>query len=124
MVPSEMKPGGKLPDDFMRCIQRLVSEYQPRTVILFGSRARGDYHEESDIDLLLVKDTGEPFLKRPDRVMAILQDKPNIQVLVYTPLEIEKMLQRGNDFIETILSEGVVLYGSEPAGGNQVAFPG
>lgn len=32
-------------------IKDLAKEYQIKKVILFGSRARGDYHTTSDIDL-------------------------------------------------------------------------
>ena len=32
-------------------IKRIAEEYEVKRVILFGSRARGDYHRASDIDL-------------------------------------------------------------------------
>lgn len=35
-------------------VMRLVAELHPERVVLFGSHARGDIHEASDIDLLLV----------------------------------------------------------------------
>ena len=34
--------------------RRLVDEFHPDYVYLFGSRARGDYHEDSDYDLMVV----------------------------------------------------------------------
>jgi predicted nucleotidyltransferase len=33
----------------------LVKYYKPEKIILFGSTARGDYHTNSDIDLLIIK---------------------------------------------------------------------
>ena len=35
-------------------VHSLAARFQPERVILFGSRARGDHHEHSDIDLLVV----------------------------------------------------------------------
>jgi len=33
----------------------IVSEINPDKIILFGSRVRGDYHEDSDYDILVLK---------------------------------------------------------------------
>ena len=38
----------------------VVAYFRPRRVILFGSRARGDYGPDSDIDLLVVVDDDTP----------------------------------------------------------------
>jgi len=35
-------------------IQILKQEFQPKKILLFGSRGRGDHHTQSDYDLLLV----------------------------------------------------------------------
>jgi predicted nucleotidyltransferase len=38
----------------------VVAYFRPRRVILFGSRARGDFGPDSDIDLLVVVDDDTP----------------------------------------------------------------
>ena len=38
-------------------IQRLVEVAQPEKIILFGSAARGEMGPNSDVDLLVIKDT-------------------------------------------------------------------
>jgi predicted nucleotidyltransferase len=43
----------------------LVSECQPEKIILFGSYAQGTAHEDSDLDLAIVKETDLPGFKRP-----------------------------------------------------------
>ncbi len=40
-------------------VHRLVTRFAPQRIVLFGSRARGDFGESSDYDLLVVVD-GEP----------------------------------------------------------------
>lgn len=42
----------------------LVAAYAPERIILFGSFAYGEPDEDSDIDLLIIKDTHERFLDR------------------------------------------------------------
>ena len=47
-----------------RRVDKLVKEYAPRQAILFGSHACGTPNRDSDIDLLIVKETEEPFTER------------------------------------------------------------
>ncbi len=48
----------KAPDPKARAVARAVGEaVRPNRVILFGSRARGDYSPHSDIDLLIITDS-------------------------------------------------------------------
>ncbi len=41
----------KVPDRILRDLCRMAEEHDIREIILFGSRARGDHRERSDIDL-------------------------------------------------------------------------
>ena len=50
---------------------RLVTGYSPVKVILFGSHAYGEPGEDSDIDLLIIKDTSERFWSRLATVRAL-----------------------------------------------------
>lgn len=87
-----------------------LKEYEPRQVILFGSYARDDVNEGSDIDLIIIKDTEDGFWERIEQVLELCKDYPTLEPLVYTPKELEKMVAEGNDFILTALEEGKVLY--------------
>ncbi|MEA3355752.1 MAG: nucleotidyltransferase domain-containing protein [Candidatus Bipolaricaulota bacterium] len=73
-------------------------------VYLFGSFARGDIHEGSDIDLIIVGDFNERLFKRIERVLE-LTDLP-IEPLVYTREEIDEMIKEGNPLILHALKEG------------------
>ena len=91
-------------------LQRLVEGYDPERVVLFGSRARGDAAPGSDIDLLVVKKTSRRFLDRLLDVMEVMEPDEPVDVLVYTPEELEDMVRRGNPFVTHALSEGRDLY--------------
>ena len=83
----------------------------PVRVIVFGSFARGDTHEGSDLDLIVVKDTDERFFDRIGRVRDAAHGLGlDVQPLVYTPAEFQDMLAQGNSFLETVLADGVVAY--------------
>jgi predicted nucleotidyltransferase len=53
-------------------ITQLISalrDYDPEQVILFGSRARGDADEHSDLDVAIIKETDERFMDRPGKAL-------------------------------------------------------
>ena len=43
-------------------VNRIVMEVDPEQIILFGSQARGDTHEHSDVDLIVIE--AEPYCHR------------------------------------------------------------
>jgi len=96
-----------------KIVRCLVKGYQPQRVILFGSLAGGNPDEDSDIDLLIVKDTDETPLARRVRVRKLVSD-PNRRVplspLVLTPGELAHRLDLGDPFYREIISRGEVLY--------------
>ena len=56
MTPAAIEPlWAVTPEKLSEAVRRLVAAAQPRQIILFGSRARGDAREDSDVDLLIVK---------------------------------------------------------------------
>ncbi|MFO8018710.1 MAG: nucleotidyltransferase domain-containing protein [Promethearchaeia archaeon] len=85
-------------------IQRLKIELSVDFVYLFGSFAKNEVHEGSDIDLLIVGEFNEPFLKRIEKVLD-LTELP-IQPLVYTNREFEEMVDARNPLIREILKTG------------------
>jgi len=87
-----------------------LKTYAPERVILFGSHARGDTHQGSDIDVLIIKETERKFLDRILDVYEICRQSPRIEAIVYTPAEFEQKVREGCDFIQTALEEGIVIY--------------
>ena len=92
-------------------VARLVEGYDPDRVILFGSRARGTSTDDSDFDLLVVKETDERPADRRFRVEKLLSDRETgIDLLVYTPEELRQLYSMGSPFIEEVMEEGRLLY--------------
>lgn len=102
-------------------VERLKS-YEPESIILFGSHARGEAHHESDTDIVVVKRTNQHRTERLDAVLKLIYPgtrvgmwpKGGVDVLVYTPEEIRKRVDLGDFFVKRILREGRVLYGQKP----------
>ena len=97
--------------------------YEPEKVILFGSMARGDADEYSDIDLIVIKKTDTPFIQRLVEVVAFTSPYIAVDILVYTPEEIKAMMEEENPFIQRALREGKVLYEKTSGDGQEVVGP-
>jgi predicted nucleotidyltransferase len=93
-----------------RIINRIVRQYRPKKIIVFGSYARGDVHQGSDLDLVIIKNTKDKFLRRMDRIIDLCDGEITVEPLIYTEAEFKKMLNEGNDFLETVSKEGKVVY--------------
>jgi len=63
-------------EDLERVVHRIVEHFDPERVILFGSHARGDASEDSDVDLLIVADTDLSPRQRYPEVRRLLADFP------------------------------------------------
>ena len=78
--------------------------------VLFGSYARGDQDEVSDLDLILIEETRRPFVERGLAHLPLFALGVGIDLLVYTPEEYARLLRDANRLIENIEREGVVIY--------------
>ena len=88
------------------------TKFSPKVVILFGSYARGDYTNESDIDVLVVSDT---FPKDPREGFAMVFD-PNDPKVMPVAMNTEmflKKLKKGSTFILEIIEDGKIICGDE-----------
>ena len=91
-------------------IERLKS-FDPEKIYLFGSWARGEQDELSDIDLVMIQKTEAHFFERLREVARVLPlNLGGVDILVYTPREFEKMREAGNVFAALIEEEGQLIY--------------
>jgi predicted nucleotidyltransferase len=79
-----------------------------RKVIIFGSVAGGNTALSSDLDLIIVIDSGLDFLDRTGAVYRQLKPRIGVDLLVYTPEEIKKM--KDNPFLKHAMKTGRILY--------------
>jgi len=94
-------------------VEILVREYRPEQIVLFGSYAHGQPDEESDIDLLIVKETARPFYKRLLEIRQIVSETRRgfpFDPIVFTPQEFRERLEHNDRFLREIMTEGQVIY--------------
>jgi predicted nucleotidyltransferase len=88
-----------------------LKRYGALKIILFGSAARGDADDFSDLDLVVLARTNRSFVERLGDVVGFIPpDSPPCDVLVYTPEEFAAMQELGNPFIEKVVAEGITLH--------------
>lgn len=97
-------------DAFTDIVQSIINNYAPQKIVLFGSYARGEAHEGSDIDLMVIKETSKRFIDRIAEVIQLNKTLLTLEPMVYSPLEFEKMKKEKRDFILTIEEEGIEIY--------------
>lgn len=98
------------PEDKLRKVMAGIEAYEPERAILFGSYARGDADEYSDLDVVVIKRTEKRFFDRAIELAGLIKPNFALDILVYTPEEVEQMLQDGNSFLENVFSKGKVIY--------------
>ena len=89
-------------------IAKAANVYNIHEAIFFGSRARGDYLEHSDVDLIVVSDDFEGVFF-PDRSTAMYRFWDGglpLEVLCYTVKEFEKK-KRMIGLVQDAVAEGV-----------------
>ncbi len=93
--------------------QRLVTEFQPEQVWLYGSHAWGKPHDDSDVDLLVVvPHSDETPIRRSQRAHRCLRGlRMPKDVLVETRQEVDSVKGLKTSLESAILSRGRRLYG-------------
>ena len=81
-------------------IRSLAQKYEARPVTLFGSRARGDFREKSDIDLAV---EGGDFIR-----FSIDVNEDTSTLLKFDIVDLDEKIQE--ELMESIQREGRVLY--------------
>ena len=100
------------PADYIQVMaERIVRDYDPVKIILFGSHARGEAGPESDIDLLVVlpevanKRQAAVAIRRAFTDLPVPKD-----IVVTTPEEIARRGDVVGTVLRSALREGKVLY--------------
>lgn len=94
-------------DEYKKKVVRVLN---PEKIIMFGSFARKDFNEGSDIDLIVICDWKEDFLDRIGVLLKLNELNLPLEPIGYTEDEIEMMVRDRNPFILEVLKEGVVIH--------------
>lgn len=108
--PKRLYLGADIP---MRVIRRyaraIAEEFHPDKIILFGSYAYGTPHENSDVDLLVIKQTWDQH-SLAVRIQFRLTAPFPLDLIVRTPKDMKWRLEERESFTTTITTLGKVLY--------------
>ena len=91
-------------------ICRRYTSLKLRLVVLYGSRARGDHLEDSDVDILVVADE-LPRDPREAYMMLLDPEHPEIQPLGMNTRVFTRKLREASTFILEILEDGIIICG-------------
>ncbi len=97
----------------IQVVGQIVNKFNPEKIILFGSAAWGDFTNDSDLDLLIIK--SKVPRREIDRQYMIdrLIERNGIalDLLVYKPEEVDERIKLGDHFMAEIIDKGRVVYG-------------
>jgi len=97
--------------EIRRMVRRIVAEFDPDTIILFGSHARGQAGPESDVDLLVVMPVpGSKRAKQLEIRAAVRDVHVPKDIIVSRPEEFEWRKDTVGTIEHPATREGKVLY--------------
>ena len=92
-------------------VERIAIKFNPDKIILFGSYAAGNPNNDSDIDLLIIKDTDLPRHKRSfDIHKSLIGSMIPMYILVYTTKEFEQEKKEKSSFLYSAIKTSKILY--------------
>jgi predicted nucleotidyltransferase len=97
--------------DIQILADKIVREFRPEKIILFGSHGRGDARPDSDVDLMVIMNSGE----HPARLAAEITHRVHprrypLDLIVRSPETIRTRLKMNDWFVRDVMREGRVLY--------------
>lgn len=108
-----------------RVAARMGMAANAERVVLFGSYARGDADETSDVDLMIIAESDVPRFKRSRDLYKLIRPYPfAMDLIVYTPEEVERGKRSPVSFVSTVLREGKTLYVRRDPDGQTMAGEG
>jgi Nucleotidyltransferase domain. len=104
-------------DSLLRVTEELKTSFSDRlkAVVAFDSRVRGDFHSESDFDILVIIEN--PTVSDEEKIIKIISDEEERTGIPFGPViksleAFEKERQFKTGFYLNIMKEGVFIYDS------------
>ena len=98
-------------------LNSIVAELAPQRIILFGSRARGDAREDSDIDLLVVLDDDAPLEKLQAKAVHAARGgyRKSVDIIPCRASVLAKRARAIGSFAHIVVRDGVTVYERQKA---------
>jgi len=104
-------PDAGLPEEVVVLRDQIARRYDPETIVLFGSAAAGTARPDSDIDLLIIKNTRQPYFDRILELRRSINTARRIDAIVLTPQEYDRAIEENRYFlVKEILPNGQKIY--------------
>ena len=97
-------------NDITEFSRRVVEEFDPEKIILFGSHGRGAAHKDSDVDILVVMRFEGKWLDKSLEILHRLDPDFSIDLITRRPDEVERRYREHDPLIRAAIDEGRVLY--------------
>ncbi|NPV87631.1 MAG: nucleotidyltransferase domain-containing protein [Anaerolineae bacterium] len=106
-----MTPNRAPLEELPEITRRILAVSKPEKIILFGSHARGDARDDSDLDLLVVLEGVEKPRAESVRLLRALRGLAvPVDILVTTPQRLERYRHTNGLVYQSALLEGKVIY--------------
>ena len=90
--------------------RRIAEQFNPDQIILFGSRAHGRPHADSDVDLLVVMRCEGAGARKAVEILNRVEPEFAVDLIVRTPREMRRRLAQQDRFLAEVVRHGKVLY--------------
>ena len=99
-------------EQFSAAVERLAQAAQPERILLFGSHARGETQEGSDLDLLVIETEVPDRAAKMVRLRRLLRPlRIPVDILVYSHADVERWGNQPRSTLFWALRVGKVIYG-------------
>lgn len=103
--------GAEAQEEIGRLVKRIVEQFKPQKIILFGSYATGTVGPDSDVDLLVIMPVkGSKRRTAIEIDLALADRRLPLDLIVATPEEVERNRDVIGTIIHPALREGKVVY--------------
>lgn len=100
------------PTQIAAAVERLAQATQPECILLFGSHARDEGQEESDLDLLVIETEVPDRAAEMVRLRRLLRPlRIPVDILVYSHADVERWGNQPGSALFWALREGKIVYG-------------
>lgn len=97
--------------DIKRYCDKIATAFKPQKIILFGSHAYGEPHEDSDVDVLVVMPKSRRLGRRASlKIRQQISAPFSVDIIVRDPSFVAERLREGDTFLEEITEKGRVMY--------------